>query len=344
MSKNINNIVKFSCKNLWKLFGKQPLEFLENCNFQPSKKDLQKFEIIGAVQNANIDIFEGEIFVIMGLSGSGKSTLVRCLSRLIESTYGQIYFENSDLRQMSNKELIKLRRHKMGMVFQNFALLPHMTVLGNVMFPLEIQGLKSNECTNKALKVIELVGLKGRENYFPKELSGGQQQRVGIARSLAVDPEVWFLDEPFSALDPLIRREMQDEFLRLQDLLHKTIIFITHDFDEAIKLADRIAIMKDGLIIQIGSPEELVINPETDYVKEFTKDIPRSKVLTAKSIMENLHNETNGYVEVNENSIVDTFASQIVDNNSNAIVINNAKKAVGIISKEKIVNVLMNRD
>ena len=280
------NKIKFSCKNLWKLFGNKPEEFLKNKNYNPSEADLKEFNIIGAVQNANIEILEGEIFVIMGLSGSGKSTLVRCLSRLIESTHGQIYFENSDLRKMSDKELIDLRRHKMGMVFQNFALLPHMTVFGNVMFPLEIQGSKKDEIKKKALKVIELVGLKGRENYFPKELSGGQQQRVGIARSLAVDPEVWFLDEPFSALDPLIRREMQDEFLRLQNLLHKTIIFITHDFDEAIKLADRIAIMKDGLIIQVGTPEQLVINPATNYVKEFTNDILRSKVLTASSIME----------------------------------------------------------
>jgi len=344
MDKVTKNRVKFSCKNLWKLFGNQPLEFLKNLDYEPSLGDLQKSNIIGAVQNANINIYEGEIFVIMGLSGSGKSTLVRCLSRLIESTYGEIYFEESDLRKMSNKELIDLRRHKMGMVFQNFALLPHMTVLGNVMFPLEIQGIKSNECTLKALKVIELVGLKGRENYYPKELSGGQQQRVGIARSLAVDPEVWFLDEPFSALDPLIRSEMQEEFLRLQDLLHKTIIFITHDFDEAIKLADRIAIMKDGLIIQIGTPEQLIINPANDYVKEFTKEIPRSKVLTAKSLMEKLHNDTDQYIKVSENTIVDNFASKLIDNNTNAVVVNNLNKPIGVISKDKVINVLMNRE
>jgi len=344
MSINSNNKIKFSCKNLWKLFGDRPLDFLKKYNYLPSVKDLQESNIIGAVQNATIDIFESEIFVIMGLSGSGKSTLMRCLSRLIESTYGQIYFENSDLMKMSNKELIELRRHKMGMVFQNFALLPHMTVLGNVMFPLEIQGIKSSECTNKALKVIELVGLKGRENYFPKELSGGQQQRVGIARSLAVDPDVWFLDEPFSALDPLIRREMQEEFLRLQGLLNKTIIFITHDFDEAIKLADRIAIMKDGLIIQIGSPEELVINPSTEYVKEFTKDIPRSKVLTASSIMEKNHDKINDYIKVKEKSVVETFASELIDNNKNAIVLNDLNEPIGIITKDKVINVLMNRD
>lgn len=338
------NKIKFSCKNLWKLFGNKPEEFLKNKNYNPSEADLKEFNIIGAVQNANIEILEGEIFVIMGLSGSGKSTLVRCLSRLIESTHGQIYFENSDLRKMSDKELIDLRRHKMGMVFQNFALLPHMTVFGNVMFPLEIQGSKKDEIKKKALKVIELVGLKGRENYFPKELSGGQQQRVGIARSLAVDPEVWFLDEPFSALDPLIRKEMQDEFLRLQNLLHKTIIFITHDFDEAIKLADRIAIMKDGLIIQVGTPEQLVINPATNYVKEFTNDILRSKVLTASSIMEEISNKTNNYIKINEKSVVESFAADLIDNNKNALVVNDENKEVGVITKEKVIDILINRD
>ena len=338
------NKIKFSCKNLWKLFGNKPEEFLKNKNYNPSEADLKEFNIIGAVQNANIEILEGEIFVIMGLSGSGKSTLVRCLSRLIESTHGQIYFENSDLRKMSDKELIDLRRHKMGMVFQNFALLPHMTVFGNVMFPLEIQGSKKDEIKKKALKVIELVGLKGRENYFPKELSGGQQQRVGIARSLAVDPEVWFLDEPFSALDPLIRKEMQDEFLRLQNLLHKTIIFITHDFDEAIKLADRIAIMKDGLIIQVGTPEQLVINPATNYVKEFTNDILRSKVLTASSIMEKINKKTNNYIKINEKSVVESFAADLIDNNKNALVVNDENKEVGIITKEKVIDILINRD
>ena len=338
------NKIKFSCKNLWKLFGNKPEEFLKNKNYNPSEADLKEFNIIGAVQNANIEILEGEIFVIMGLSGSGKSTLVRCLSRLIESTHGQIYFENSDLRKMSDKELIDLRRHKMGMVFQNFALLPHMTVFGNVMFPLEIQGSKKDEIKKKALKVIELVGLKGRENYFPKELSGGQQQRVGIARSLAVDPEVWFLDEPFSALDPLIRKEMQDEFLRLQNLLHKTIIFITHDFDEAIKLADRIAIMKDGLIIQVGTPEQLVINPATNYVKEFTNDILRSKVLTASSIMEKISSKTNNYIKINEKSVVESFAADLIDNNKNALVVNDENKEVGIITKEKVIDILINRD
>ncbi|MEX2298713.1 MAG: ATP-binding cassette domain-containing protein, partial [Dongiaceae bacterium] len=196
--------------------------------------------MIVAVQGATIEVGEGEIFVIMGLSGSGKSTLVRCLTGLIDASYGQVLFDDRDLNALSESELIEIRRHRMGMVFQHFALLPHLTLLGNVAFPLEIQGMAKRAREKRALEMIELVGLKGREDYYPGELSGGQQQRVGIARSLAVEPDVWFLDEPFSALDPLIRREMQDEFLRLQSLLCKTIVFITHDFHEAIRIADRI--------------------------------------------------------------------------------------------------------
>lgn len=277
--------VKLACHNVWKLFGEGAEAFLQAADGTPSLQDLQQAGLIGAVRNANIEIHEGEIFVIMGLSGSGKSTLVRCLSRLIEPTAGEILFDGMDLLRASEQEMIEIRRHKMGMVFQHFALLPHLTVLQNVAFPLDVQGIAKAEREEAALKVIELVGLKGRENYYPRELSGGQQQRVGIARSLAVEPELWFLDEPFSALDPLIRREMQDEFLRLQNLLKKTIVFITHDFDEAIRLADRIAIMKDGEVIQVATPEELVLNPASDYVAEFTKHIPRAKVLTARSLM-----------------------------------------------------------
>ena len=186
--------------------------------------------------------------VVMGLSGSGKSTLLRCISKLTDATAGKIFIDGEDLLAMSNKQLIELRRNKMGMVYQSFALLPHKTVIENIAFPLQVKGTNTRESMAKALEMVELVGLKGRENYFPRELSGGQQQRVGIARSLAVEPDIWFLDEPFSALDPLIRKEMQDEFLRLQAVLNKTIMFVTHDFDEALRLADRIAIMKDGII------------------------------------------------------------------------------------------------
>jgi glycine betaine/proline transport system ATP-binding protein len=233
----------------------------------------------------SLEVRTGEIFVIMGLSGSGKSTLIRCLSRLVEPTAGEILFNGRDLLRASEAEMIGIRRHKIGMVFQHFALLPHLTVLQNVAFPLEVQGVERGRREARAREVIALVGLEGREGYFPRQLSGGQQQRVGIARSLAAEPELWFLDEPFSALDPLIRREMQDEFLRVQRLLKKTIVFITHDFDEAIRLADRIAIMQDGAVIQTATPEELVLRPATDYVAEFTRYVPRAKVVTLGSVM-----------------------------------------------------------
>ena len=276
--------VKLSARNVWKLFGDGAEAFLKK-NPGPGSSELTEAGLVGAVREASIDVRQGEIFVIMGLSGSGKSTLVRCLSRLIEPTAGEILFEDTDLLRASEREMIQIRRHKMGMVFQHFALLPHLTVLQNVAFPLEVQGVDRGSREARAREVIELVGLKGREAYYPRELSGGQQQRVGIARSLAVEPEIWFLDEPFSALDPLIRREMQDEFLRLQSMLHKTIVFITHDFDEAIRLADRIAIMKDGAVIQVDTPERLVLAPADDYVAEFTRHIPRAKVLTVGAVM-----------------------------------------------------------
>lgn len=272
------------CRDVWKIYGASADSYLPN-NPAPQKGDLKKAGLIGAVRAANVQIRKGEIFVIMGLSGSGKSTLVRCLSRLVEPTAGEIFFEGRNLLEMTDDELIEIRRTKMGMVFQQFALLPHLTVLENTAFPLDVQGVDRITREARAREVIELVGLKGRENNYPRELSGGQQQRVGIARSLVVEPELWFLDEPFSALDPLIRREMQDEFMRLQNMLHKTIVFITHDFDEAIRLADRIAVMKDGAIQQIATPEELVLNPATDYVAEFTRHVSRSKVITAGTVV-----------------------------------------------------------
>ncbi|SMY07518.1 quaternary amine ABC transporter ATP-binding protein [Flavimaricola marinus] len=277
--------VKLDCRGVWKLYGPHIDRLLADPSNRPSFEDLQAAGVVGAVRDADVQIRQGEIFVIMGLSGSGKSTLVRCLSRLIEPSAGAIEFDGTDLLSMSEKDLIALRRTKVGMVFQNFALLPHLTVLQNVAFPLDVQGLNRATREARAMEMIRTVGLEGREQYYPRQLSGGQQQRVGIARSLVGEPELWFLDEPFSALDPLIRREMQDEFLRLQNLLHKTIVFITHDFEEAIRLADRIAVMKDGQIVQTATPEELILNPATDYVAEFTKHIPRGKVLRVRSIM-----------------------------------------------------------
>ncbi len=273
------------CRGVWKVFGNRAVERLAALGPDAAHAAFATEGLVPAVRAADLAVAAGEIFVIMGLSGSGKSTLVRCLSRLIEPTSGQIMFHGRDLLKATDAEMIRLRRHKMGMVFQHFALLPHLSVLDNVAFPLAVQGMAKDKRLAKAREVIALVGLDGREAAYPRQLSGGQQQRVGIARSLAADPELWFLDEPFSALDPLIRREMQDEFLRLQGNLRKTIVFITHDFDEAIRLADRIAIMKDGAIIQTGTPEDLVTRPATDYVAEFTRAVPRAKVVRAATLM-----------------------------------------------------------
>ena len=277
--------VKISCRNLWKVFGEDPHGFLARHNGTPDSAAFAADDHIGAVREGSFDVRAGEILIIMGLSGSGKSTLIRCITRLIEPTAGQVLFEGQDLLTASESQLIELRRHKMGMVFQNFGLLPHRTVMSNVAFPLEVQGIGKRERWERAQEMIRLVGLEGRERNFPRELSGGQQQRVGIARSLAVAPDIWFLDEPFSALDPLIRREMQDEFLRLQQMLSKTIVFITHDFDEAVRLGDRIGIMKDGLLVQLDTPEAMVRNPANDYVAEFTKNAPRERIISAGSIM-----------------------------------------------------------
>ena len=246
---------------------------------------LAKQELIAAVCEVSFEVAEGELFVIMGLSGSGKSTVIRCLSRLIEPTAGKVLIDGEDILGASKQALIELRRHKMGMVFQHFGLFPHMTVADNVAFPLKVQGIERGPRLDRAHEVIELVGLEGREEAYPRELSGGQRQRVGIARSLAVNPAIWFLDEPFSALDPLIRRQLQDEFLRLQATLKKTIVFITHDIGEAIRLADRIAIMRDGMIVQIGTPDEIILNPADDYVAQFSRDIPRGRHMTVASLV-----------------------------------------------------------
>ena len=233
----------------------------------------------------------------------------------------------------------------MGMVFQHFALLPHLTVLGNVAFPLEIQGVDRPAREKRAMEMIELVGLGGRENYYPRELSGGQQQRVGIARSLAVEPDLWFLDEPFSALDPLIRREMQDEFMRLQSVLHKTIVFITHDFDEAIRLADRIAIMKDGEIVQTGTPEELVLNPSTAYVEEFTKGISRSKVLSVKAVMSQLdgRDAASFSIWVPQVTKIDDIAARVIDNDGDVLVVDAGNRPIGMLTHQAVLDVLVTR-
>ena len=336
--------IKIACHNLWKVFGVGAAAFIAKHGATATLEDIASAKLVGAVRNASLEVREGEIFIVMGLSGSGKSTLVRCLSRLIEPTSGRVDLDGKDLLTATNKELIEIRRHKMGMVFQHFALLPHLTVLENVAFPLSVQGAGRTARDARAREVIELVGLGGRESFYPRELSGGQQQRVGIARSLAVKPEVWFLDEPFSALDPLIRREMQAELLRLQSVLKKTIVFITHDFDEAIRLADRIAIMKDGEVIQTGTPEDLVLHPATSYVAEFTRDVQRSKVMSAGRLMRPPSGQGGYGGQVKATDKVATFASQIVGLKGPLAVVNESGQIIGEVTLDDVIDLLAGRD
>ena len=329
------------CESVYKIFGANAEKMLENADGNVDAKIFQEAGCIVGVNNASFDVSRGEMLVVMGLSGSGKSTLLRCTSRLTDATSGKIYIDGQDLLSLKNKELIELRRNKMGMVFQSFALLPHKTVLENIAFPLQIKGLKTKDSISKAMEMVKLVGLDGRENYFPRELSGGQQQRVGIARSLAVEPDIWFLDEPFSALDPLIRKEMQDEFLRLQSSLKKTILFVTHDFDEALKLADRIAIMKDGIIEQLDTPAKIVLNPATEYVRKFTQEVPREKVLKIEAVMDPITDEQNlSDFEVSKDAIIETVAEKILEQEKSVPVIDSNKKVVGIIKPSKVIHVV----
>ena len=329
------------CESVYKIFGANAKKMLENVKGKVDAKTFQDAGCIVGVNNASFGVSKGEILVVMGLSGSGKSTLLRCISRLTDATAGKIFIDGQDLLSLKNKDLIELRRTKMGMVFQSFALLPHKTVLENIAFPLQIKGLKTQDSVSRAMNMVKLVGLDGRENYFPRELSGGQQQRVGIARSLAVEPDIWFLDEPFSALDPLIRKEMQDEFLRLQSTLKKTILFVTHDFDEALKLADRIAIMKDGIIEQLDTPANIVLNPATEYVRKFTQEVPREKVLKIEVVMDSvLDNQNLSDFKVSKDAIIETVAEKILGQEKPTAVIDSNNKIVGIVKPSKIIHVV----
>ena len=330
-----------SCDSVYKIFGSNANKLLADSNGSVDAKQFQQAGCIVGVNNASFDVEKGEMLVVMGLSGSGKSTLLRCISRLTDATAGKILVDGEDICLMNNKQLVELRREKMGMVFQNFALLPHKTVIENIAFPLQVKGVSTENSMYKALEMVELVGLKGRENYFPRELSGGQQQRVGIARSLAVEPDIWFLDEPFSALDPLIRKEMQDEFLRLQGVLNKTIMFVTHDFDEALRLADRIAIMKDGIIEQLDTPGNIVLNPATDYVKKFTEDVPREKVLKIESIMDPKDTNASDNLKVSKDDIIESVAEKILNSKEIIKVIDPKDSSeVGSINPSKVIKVL----
>ena len=329
------------CDSVYKIFGTNAIKMLEESKGNVDAKIFQDAGCIVGVNNASFEVSKGEMLVVMGLSGSGKSTLLRCISRLTDATAGKIYIEGQDLLALNNKELIELRRNKMGMVFQSFALLPHKTVLENIAFPLQVKGMKTEESIAKAMEMVKLVGLEGRENYFPRELSGGQQQRVGIARSLAVEPDIWFLDEPFSALDPLIRKEMQDEFLKLQSVLSKTILFVTHDFDEALRLADRIAIMKDGVIEQLDTPDNIVLNPATEYVRKFTEEVPREKVLKIESVMDTVDSsEEISELKVQKDAIIETVAEAVLMERKPVTVLDKNDNVVGTLHASRVINVL----
>ena len=284
-----------SVRNLWKVFGPQA-EKIVGTPYADLPRDqlLADTGCTAAVRDVTFDVAEGEVFVVMGLSGSGKSTLVRCLTRLVDATAGQVIIEGEDILQANDKQLRQLRRTEFSMVFQHFGLLPHRKVIDNVAYPLEIQGIKKDDRYARAEEVIQLVGLAGYANSYPEQLSGGMQQRVGLARALVVDPDVMFLDDPFSALDPLIRRDMQDEVMRLHRELGKTMVFITHDLAEAMKLGDRIAIMRDGAVVQMGTAMDLVLHPADAYVEDFLRDIPKSHVLTLETVARPLRDGESG--------------------------------------------------
>ena len=343
-------MAKLSCRNLWKVYGNRPGFYFDTAGYKIDPPALARRLVaerhIPAAADVSFDVEEGEIFVIMGLSGSGKSTVIRCLSRLVDATAGEILLDGEDLLSASPRELINIRRHRIGMVFQNFGLMPHLTVLENVAFPLRTQGISLAKRNARAVEMIRLVGLEGRESSYPRQLSGGQQQRVGIARSLAVQPELWFLDEPFSALDPLIRRQLQDEFLRLQKRLHKTVVFVTHDVLEAVRLADRIAIMKDGFIVQIGTAQEIVLNPIDDYVAQFVADVPIARVLRAAQIMEAVPAGDGGDRRrpiIPEHANLEAAIALLGQKSASGFVVDEIGKPIGLLTIDRIVQALSSR-
>ena len=332
---------KITCSNIWKLFGPDEKRILKDLDKNLSIKEVQEQTgHVVAVKDVSFSIQKGETFVVMGLSGSGKSTLVRCISRLIEPTSGQVMMDNVDVTKMSGRELLNLRRNKMSMVFQHFGLFPHRTVVENIGYGLEVRGTRKDERLSKSMEVLKMVGLEGWHNNYPRELSGGMQQRVGLARALAVDPEILIFDEPFSALDPLIRREMQDELLNIQQKVQKTMVFITHDFLEAIKMGDHIAIMKDGEVSQVGTPEEIVANPKDQYVKDFCEDVPKYKVLSAGKVMrKDCCDNTkemfkNGSDKILDNLKIETLIDKLVDSDkSYPVVCNETGELLGEIDR-----------
>ncbi|ANK85701.1 MULTISPECIES: quaternary amine ABC transporter ATP-binding protein [Rhizobium] len=326
--------VALEASGVWKVFGADAASFGQRPASARTPEALAAAKVVGAVQDATFRIARGEVFVIMGLSGSGKSTLLRCLTRLIEPTEGEVHYDGENILKLSDKALVDIRRRRMGMVFQHFALLPNRTVLGNIAFPLEVQGMPRAKAEARARELIDTVGLAGREARFPAELSGGQQQRVGIARSLTTNPEFWFLDEPFSALDPLIRADLQAEVLRLQRTQTRTVVFVTHDLDEAIRLADRIAIMEGGRIVQIGTPEELVTRPATDYVRRFVAKVPPARVVRVSSLMSPAQGQNGGF-GVSAGSTISEIAPELVSGAGALPVLDAGGRQIGSLDRQQ---------
>ncbi len=332
---------KIIVEDVYKIFGAHPKKAVQFVKEGMSKEELfkRKKHSVG-VGGVSFHVKEGEILVIMGLSGSGKSTLVRCLNRLIEPTAGKISVDGTDIGSLDDKKLRKVRQEKFGMVFQHFALFPHRTVAENTEYGLEIKGIDPAARRKKAIKVLEQVGLEGHEDYYPAQLSGGMQQRVGLARALALNPDILLMDEAFSALDPLIRSDMQDELLALQDNMKKTIVFISHDLDEALKLGDRIVLMKDGKIVQIGTPEDILLNPATRYVEKFVEDVNLAKVLTAENVMNKV--KATGHLR---NDGPKSALRKMKHNNFSKLFITSADNVLqGVITAEKALEAMKRGD
>ncbi len=337
-------------QNVWKIFGnnsKEALDAIQNKNIS-KQEALEKYNSVIGVSDVSFNVNKGEIFCVMGLSGSGKSTLVRHINRLLEPTSGKILINNQDVMQFDKDSLQELRNKKIGMVFQNFALMPHRSVLDNIAMPLEIRGVSKNDRLDEANKILNIVELQGWGNKYAHELSGGMQQRVGLARALAADPDFLLMDEPFSALDPLIRRQLQSEFIKLSKKMKKTTVFITHDLDEAVRVGHRIAIMRDGMVVQIGTPEEIVVNPADEYVADFVKGISRLKVVQAKTIMKSIKEYENKFGKlddnnelVNENEVLSKLIEISVTKDKPIIVTNKNNEKIGFISQSDLLKAVV---
>ena len=334
---------KIELKNVYKIFGEDPQSVLPLVQNGATKEEiLEETDHTVGLDNVSISVEEGETFVCMGLSGSGKSTLIRHINRLIDPTEGEVLVDGVNVLEFNESELLELRRHEMSMVFQSFGLFPHKTVIQNVAYGLEVQDKPLEERTRISEEQIKAVGLNGFEHQYPSELSGGMQQRVGLARALATNPGILLMDEAFSALDPLIRNDMQEQLVELQSKLHKTIVFITHDLDESLKLGDHIGILNGGRLVQVGKPEEIIMNPADDYVAAFVKDVNRAKVLRAKTIMLSAEqNPLNGKkssetLKVNENCYVEEFLPIVLEKHSLVEVIDSQGNSMGFITEKEI--------